>query len=116
MTRTERTYYLVFGLYNVSWSFLGPMYALFLLSRGLDLFQINLVLAVYLITAFVFEGSGELGQVENYLVEQLRAFQAGERHNEMMSLVAPQLTPQDIDDLAAYYAAIPITVGKPPGQ
>jgi MFS family permease len=55
MTRTERTYYLVFALYNLSWSFLGPMYALFLLHRGLDLFQINVVLATYLITAFLFE-------------------------------------------------------------
>jgi MFS family permease len=55
MTRTERTYYLVFGLYNVSWSAIGPMYALFLLGRGLDLLEINLVLATYLITAFLFE-------------------------------------------------------------
>lgn len=55
MTRTERTYYLVYGLYNVSWSAIGPMYALFLLGRGLDLLEINLVLATYLITAFVFE-------------------------------------------------------------
>jgi MFS family permease len=53
--RTEHTYYLVFGLYSLSWSFLGPVYALFLLSRGLDFFQINAVLAVYLIAAFVFE-------------------------------------------------------------
>ncbi len=53
--RTEHTYYLVFGLYNLSWSFLGPVYALFLLSRGLDFFQINAVLAVYLIAAFLFE-------------------------------------------------------------
>jgi MFS family permease len=55
MTRTERTYYLVFGLYCSSWSFLGPIYPLFLLSRGLDLFQINVVLAMYLITSFLFE-------------------------------------------------------------
>jgi len=55
MTRTERIYYLVFGLYNVAWSFLGPVYALFLLSRGLDLFQINLVLATFLITTCLFE-------------------------------------------------------------
>ena len=53
--RTEHTYYIVFGLYSLSWSFLGPVYALFLLSRGLDFFQINVVLAVYLIAAFVFE-------------------------------------------------------------
>ena len=55
------------------------------------------------------------GQVQNYLIEQLRAFKAGTRQNEMMSLVAPTLTPQDIEDLAAYYHSIPVTVGKPPG-
>jgi MFS family permease len=31
------------------------MYSLFLLSRGLDLFQINVVLATYLISVFLFE-------------------------------------------------------------
>jgi cytochrome c553 len=56
------------------------------------------------------------GQVENYLIEQLREFQSGERHNDMMSVVAPQLTPQDIDDLAAYYSAIPVRIGPVPGQ
>jgi len=55
MTRTERSYYLLFGFYCVGWSVTTPMYALFLLSRGLDLLEINLVLATYLITAFVFE-------------------------------------------------------------
>jgi MFS family permease len=55
MTRTERTYYLVFSLYSLSWSFIGPMYALFLLSRGLDLFQMSLVPAVYWIVSFLFE-------------------------------------------------------------
>lgn len=55
MTRTERSYYLLFGFYCVGWSVTSPMYALFLLSRGLDLLQINLVLATYLIVAFLFE-------------------------------------------------------------
>jgi MFS family permease len=55
MTRTERTYYLVFALYNFSWSFIGPVYALFLLDRGLDLFQMSAVPAVYWIVSFVFE-------------------------------------------------------------
>src|SRR5512139_2653390 len=55
MTRTERTYYVVFSLYTVSAWFLAPMYSLFLLSRGLDLFQINVVLATYLISVFLFE-------------------------------------------------------------
>jgi len=55
MTQTERSYYIVVSLYHASWSFIGPVYTLFLLSRGLDLLQINLVLATYLITAFLFE-------------------------------------------------------------
>jgi cytochrome c553 len=56
------------------------------------------------------------GQNKQYLVEQLNAFKAGQRKNETMSVVAPTLSPDDINDLAAYYAAIEITVGKIPGQ
>jgi DHA3 family tetracycline resistance protein-like MFS transporter len=55
MTHTERTYYLLFGLYCFSWSVLAPMYALFLLSRGLDLFQMSVVPAIYFITTVLFE-------------------------------------------------------------
>lgn len=55
MTRTERLYYVIFGLYSASWSLLGPVYPIFLLSRGLNFLEINLVLATYLITAFIFE-------------------------------------------------------------
>ena len=55
MTRTERTYYAVLGGYTVAQWFIAPVYPLFLLSRGLDLFEINAVLATYLITVFVFD-------------------------------------------------------------
>lgn len=55
MTRTERQYYLIYSLYCASWSFLTPVYTLFLLRRGLDLFEVNVVFAVYLIVAFLFE-------------------------------------------------------------
>ena len=55
MTRTERTYLLVFGGYNLAQFFIAPVYPLFLLQCGLDLFQINVVLAVYLVTVFVLE-------------------------------------------------------------
>ena len=54
------------------------------------------------------------GQEEVYLVKALKDFKTGERKNEMMSVLAPALSDQDIDDLAAYYASIPVTVGKPP--
>jgi cytochrome c553 len=33
-----------------------------------------------------------------------------------MSIVIQDLSPADIDDLAAYYSAIEISVGKLPGQ
>ena len=55
MTRTERTYYLVFGLYSLWAWFIAPVYPLFLASRGLDPLEVNLVLATYLIVVFVFE-------------------------------------------------------------
>jgi MFS family permease len=55
MTRTERTYYLVFGLYSLWAWFVAPIYPLFLHNRGLDALQVNLVLATYLIIVFAFE-------------------------------------------------------------
>jgi len=55
MTRTERTYYLVFGLYSLWAWFIAPVYPLFLQSRGLDPLEVNLVLATYLIVVFAFE-------------------------------------------------------------
>ena len=64
----------------------------------------------------VVEAPNLAGQNEQYLVEQLQAFVAGKRQNEMMSLIAQPLSPDDINDLAAYYAAIEIKVGKIPGQ
>jgi cytochrome c553 len=56
------------------------------------------------------------GQVPNYLIAQLQAFKSGSRRNELMSVMATTLSAQDIEDLAAYYSAIEVTVGKPPGQ
>lgn len=50
------------------------------------------------------------GQPAIYLAEQLRNYRSGKRQNEMMSLMAKPLTDQDIDDLAAWYASIRISV------
>jgi cytochrome c553 len=55
------------------------------------------------------------GQTEPYLVAQLQAFKSGARKNDAMSVVAPSLSDTDIDNLAAYYSAIEINVGKLPG-
>ncbi len=54
------------------------------------------------------------GQIEPYLVTQLQAFKTGVRKNDAMSVVAPTLSDKDIEDLAAYFAAIEISVGKLP--
>jgi cytochrome c553 len=56
------------------------------------------------------------GQTEQYLVAQLQAFKSGARKNDAMSVVAPSLSDADIDNLAAYFSAIEINVGKIPGQ
>jgi cytochrome c553 len=56
------------------------------------------------------------GQIEPYLVTQLQAFKSGSRKNDAMSVVAPSLSDKDIEDLAAYFAAIEVSVGKLPGQ
>lgn len=55
MTRSERSYYLLSGSYNLAQFFIAPIYPLFLMSRGLDLFQINAVLATYGVTTVLFE-------------------------------------------------------------
>lgn len=53
------------------------------------------------------------GQVEMYLAKSLEEFRNGKRQNEMMTVVAKDLTDADIANLAAFYAAIGITVKDP---
>jgi cytochrome c553 len=64
----------------------------------------------------IAEAPNLAGQNERYLIAQLGAFQAGVRTNEMMSIVIKDLSQTDIEDLAAYYSAIEISVGKIPEQ
>jgi cytochrome c553 len=52
-------------------------------------------------------------QSESYLTEQIAAFKSGERKNEMMSVVVQDLTDADIENLAAYYSGIEISVKAP---
>jgi cytochrome c553 len=54
------------------------------------------------------------GQTEVYLTKALNDFRSGARKNDMMSLIAPTLKDEDVADLAAYFSAIPVTVGTPP--
>jgi len=48
-----------------------------------------------------------------YIEAQLKAFRSGERTHQQMSIVAQGLSDADIADLAAYYAAIEVTVKVP---
>jgi len=45
------------------------------------------------------------GQGARYLAEQLKLFREGKRNNPVMMPMATALSDQDIEDLAAYYAA-----------
>jgi cytochrome c553 len=56
------------------------------------------------------------GQTEPYITAQLQAYKSGTRKNDAMSVVAPSLSDNDIEDLAAYFSAIEINVVKIPGQ
>ncbi len=68
----------------------------------------------------VTPGAPELrGQQRAYFEEQLQALATGRRHNdisEQMRTVARQLTPQEISQLAAYYANLSATHPPPVGK
>ena len=47
------------------------------------------------------------GQKADYLVNQLKAFKAGERKNDFMAAIASQLNDAEIHSFAAYWASLP---------
>lgn len=53
------------------------------------------------------------GESEIYLTTQLKAFRSGKRVHEIMSVIAADLSDEDIDDLAAWYSSIKITAELP---
>lgn len=53
------------------------------------------------------------GESQVYLVTQLKAFRAGTRTHEIMSLIAKDLSDEDIENLAAWYSSIEIDVRMP---
>ena len=46
------------------------------------------------------------GQKEEYLVAQMKAFRDGDRENAQMSPMVANLSDEDIENLAAYYASL----------
>ena len=62
----------------------------------------------------VLPGAANLsGQQKEYLVQQLRAYRSGRRLDPQMNVIAKTLSDADIENLAAWYSAIKITVEKP---
>jgi cytochrome c553 len=54
------------------------------------------------------------GEAALYLETRLTEYRSGKRRHEMMSIIAAELSDQDISDLAAWYASIEITAKMPP--
>ena len=50
------------------------------------------------------------GQPAIYTTEQLKNYRSGKRAHEVMAVIAKPLTDADIDDLAAWYASIQVSV------
>jgi len=53
------------------------------------------------------------GQPAIYVSEQLKNYRSGKRQNEVMGVIAKQLTDIEISQLAAWYSAIKVTVEAP---
>lgn len=53
------------------------------------------------------------GESELYLAKQLKAFRTGERKDPQMTLMAKNLSDEDIADLAAYFSRIEFTARIP---
>jgi cytochrome c553 len=53
------------------------------------------------------------GQVERYIIKALKRYISGEREDAQMSMIVKQLKDGDLENVAAYYASIKVTVEKP---
>ena len=53
------------------------------------------------------------GNNAQYIIKQLKAFKSGERKHEQMSIIAQSLSDADIANLAAWFAAMKVTVTLP---
>ncbi|MEZ5831187.1 MAG: cytochrome c [Dongiaceae bacterium] len=53
------------------------------------------------------------GENPAYIIKQLKAFKSGERKNEMMSIIAKDLSDDDMANVAAWFSKIKVTVEMP---
>lgn len=63
--------------------------------------------------ALVGDAPNLAGETDMYIIAQLQAFRIGKRRHEVMNAVAEDLTDDDIQDLADWYAAIEYQVEMP---
>jgi cytochrome c553 len=53
------------------------------------------------------------GQVERYIIKALKRYISGERQDPQMSMIVKQLKDDDIENVAAYYSSVKVTIEKP---
>ena len=53
------------------------------------------------------------GQQAIYVSEQLRNYRSGKRQNEVMNMIAKQLTDSEITQLASWFSAVKVTAEAP---
>lgn len=49
------------------------------------------------------------GQNQNYLIAAIQAYQSGKRNDPIMKGMVAPLSQADVEDLAAYYSALPMS-------
>ena len=96
--------------------FLFPMAGLFAVAAGAGDLKAGKAKARVCVTCHELDGSSQRpdaphigGQIEPYLAEQLRRYKNGKREHPVMSIVARGLSDRDIEDLAAWFAAVKVT-------
>ncbi|NQU58315.1 MAG: cytochrome c [Rhodospirillales bacterium] len=50
------------------------------------------------------------GQQKLYIIAQLKAYKSGKHQHEQMSIIAGMLSDEDIENVAAWYSAIKVTI------
>src|SRR5262245_30956171 len=50
------------------------------------------------------------GNNADYIIKQLKAFKSGERKQDQMSIIARDLSPDDMANVAAWYSSLKVTV------
>ena len=53
------------------------------------------------------------GNNADYIIKQLKAFKSGERKQDQMSIIAQELSEDDMANVAAWYSSLKVTVTMP---